>query len=140
MSKKNSVLLLVMVLLFSCSKKNNSFKKCNEWEQILKAVKEKQIDYLLNISSDTLKCLECDNGKSLVTKEVFFKRYFEQMKLGGDLEYSFFIEDLSDFDSVFTKRIRISYKKEYKKNKYDIIYTLLKGEDSIKFIGVFSIP
>jgi len=137
---KKSYILILIILFSSCVNKTEVYKKLEIWENVLKAVEEENIDYLLKISSDSLQCLECNNGENWVKKEVFFKNNLDQMKLGDNKKYSYFEENISDVNSEFKERIRITYKKKYKGNKYDIIYTILQNNNSLKFQGVFSIP
>ena len=66
------IVLLMFVFCISCNKKD----KLIVWEKIQKEVRIKNIDYLLNISKDTLSCIECNKGKSKIIKEDFFKYYF----------------------------------------------------------------
>ena len=62
------------------------------------------------------------------------------MKLGENKKYSYFKENINDVNNEFKQRIRITYENKYKGNKYDIIYTILQNNNTIKFQGVFSIP
>ena len=137
---RKSYILILMLLFSSCISKTKDYKKIEVWEKILKAVKEENINYLLKISSDSLQCLACNNGKDWVKKETFFKDNFDQMKLGENKKYSYFKENINDVNNEFKQRIRITYENKYKGNKYDIIYTILQNNNTIKFQGVFSIP
>lgn len=139
MSKANFILIFI-ILLSSCKENTKNFKRLQVWEEIQEAVQKKNLSYLLNISSDSLQCLECNEGKDWVTKDVFFKDNFDQMKLGENESYGYFIENIEDLNIGFKERIRISYAKKHKGNKYDIIYTILRNENNIKFLGVFSVP
>jgi hypothetical protein len=139
MSKVKFIIIFI-ILFSSCKENSKNFQKLEVWEKIQEAVQKRNIDYLLNISSDSLQCLECSKGKHWVTKEVFFRDNFDQMKLGENENYGYFIENIEDLNIGFKERIRISYGKKYKGNKYDIIYTILRNESNIKFSGVFSIP
>lgn len=134
--------IVISIFIFTkCKKVTKDLQKNDAWEQILEAVEKKDIDYLLSYSSDSLQCVECSSGKSWVLKDTFFKKHFNQMQLMKNKDdYSYFIEDISNQNKNFQKKIRITYKQEYEGNKYDIIYTLLKNEESFMFFGVFSIP
>lgn len=125
-----------MVLFTFCKeipqKKQSS--KLEIWEDIQKAVRVKDLDYLMQISQDTLDCIECNNGKSKVTKEVFFNNYIEQMNVPNNKKYSYYIEKINI--NGFHKRYRINYK--YKNG--NTIFTILVGDDKVKFQGVFSVP
>lgn len=134
--KRITVLTLIMLIL-SCHDKKN--QKNNEWEVILKAVKNKNIEYLLKISEDSLQCLECNNGESWVNKERFFRKNINQMSLASSKNYTLFVEGIKMEDG-FNKRIRISYFEKHKGNEYTIIYSILTGENKVKFLGVFSVP
>lgn len=132
---------VIVLLLISCS--NNKIQKetkLDVWESILQAVNQNNIDYLLEISADTLSCDECNYGESWIEKENFFRNHFEQMNLGRNDNYDFFVEDISTINNGYDKRYRINYRKEYKGSKYNIIYTILEGENGIQFNGVYSVP
>ena len=138
MFRKNNLKIL-MLLLSSCFNKNKGFQKNDVWERIIEATERKDTEYLLNISRDTLQCLECNNGESWINKEDFFKKKINQMSLARSKEYTYFIEELKS-DEGFDKRVRISYLEDYKENEYSIIYTILTRENKIQFLGVFSVP
>ena len=137
---KKSYVLMLIILFSSCINKTKDYKKLEIWEKILKSVEEENINYLLKISSDTLQCVVCNNGKDWIKKELFFKNHINQMQLGGNKNYSYYMDDINDSNNKFKKRYRITYSKKYKGNKYDIIYTILQNNNKIKFQGVFSIP
>ena len=97
MNFKNYILITVFVTLFSsCEKNTKYFQKQDVWEKILKAVEEDNIDYLLKISSDTLQCIECNNGKDWISKENFFKNSFEDIRLSKNKKYSYFKESINE--------------------------------------------
>lgn len=141
MLNKQILILIFLIITYSCKEKINKEKnkKLAIWEKILEADNENNISFLLQISGDSLQCVECDNGKSWVKKSVFFNKYINQLRLGSKENYSYFVEDLRDVTG-YNKRYRISYAKKFRGNKYDIIYTILEGEKGIKFLGVFSVP
>ncbi len=126
---KYPIYLLITILFFSC---NQNTGKLSKWEKI----KSNDIDYLMQISADTLQCVECNDDSSLVQKKDFFKNYYNQISIIIDKEYTYHVEDLSI--NGFNKRYRINYKISDKEN---LICTLLEGDkEEIKFTGVFSIP
>ena len=105
------------------------------------AAKEKRIDYLLEISKDTLECIECNAGNSWITKEEFFRNYLHQIEISDTKEYLVYSEKYED-KSGFSKRYRINY--AYSRTIFgehsNSIYTILTGEKRIQFQGVFSVP
>lgn len=131
--------LITTILLTSCFTKIKEQPKLEVWETIQKAVKDKNIKYLLEISKDTLNCVECNNGKNKIIKEAFFNNHYEQMHLFKNDEYTYYEEKI-DTIKGFNKLYRINYQEENKGNSYTIIYTLLKGDNKVKFQGVFSVP
>lgn len=138
-----TLFLLTALLIFSCS--NNSsqqeFDRLEQWEEIRTAAKADNIDYLLNISADTLECIECNEGESWVVKEGFFAHYLEQIETSDDKPYNFHSEAYED-ESGFNTRYRITY--SYggggSGEPHSSIYTLLTGEKGIQFQGVIGIP
>lgn len=137
---KKSYILILILLVPSCITKAKSYQKLEIWENVLNAVKNENVNYLLEISSDSLKCIECNNGRDWVKKEVFFENHLNQMRLGEEKKYSYFKEDVIEKNSQFTEKFRVIYSKQNKGNKYEIVYTLLQGDNKIKFLGVYSIP
>jgi len=141
MKAKNYIIITIFIVLFSsCKKSTKNFQKQGVWEEILKAAEEDNIDYLLEISSDTLQCIECNNGRDWVKKEKFFRNNLDNIKLVKNRKYSYFIESINSLESEFNEIIKITYKNKYKGNNYIVIYTILKGEEKIKFLGVSSVP
>lgn len=135
------LVLCLLISLMSCGteKTPKEFKRLEVWEGIQVAVKEKNIDYLLEISQDTLDCLEC-NDASRVSKEDFFSKHFDQIKPPFDRRYSFYEEK---YDSVkgFNKRYRIMYDDGKDGDESSmIVYTILTGENGIKYLGAFWVP
>lgn len=111
------------------------------WEDIRTAVKEKRINYLQEISKDTLDCIECNKGESKVAKEEFFINYLEQMEQLDTKEYSVYAEKYEEVVGFNTRyRINYAFNKDRKMEGYNSIYTILKGENGIQFQGVFSVP
>ncbi len=140
MLRINNFKILFTILLFSsCFNKRENFQKYDTWEKIIESVEKKNIEYLLEISADTLQCLECNNGGSWVTKEDFFNKNIEQMKLPKNEVYTYFVERIQN-DKGFSQRVRINYLEKNNGNEYNIIYTILKGEKKVRFLGVFSVP
>jgi hypothetical protein len=141
MKAKNYIIITIFIVLFSsCKKSTKNFQKQGVWEEILKAAEEDNIDYLLEISSDTLQCIECNNGRDWVKKEKFFRNNLDNIKLVKNRKYSYFIESINSLESEFNEIIKITYKNKYKGNNYIVIYTILKGEEKIKFLGASSVP
>jgi len=132
-----------MVLIWSCTNSQNQkeFERLEIWEEFRMAAKEKRIDFLLENSKDTLECIECNKGENWILKEEFFKNHLKQIELSETKEYSVFLER---YESVkgFTERYRItySYRGRGKREEHNSIYTILKGENSIQFQGVFGVP
>ena len=137
------LILPIVILMLSCTNNhsNKKFKRLEIWEEIRNAVKEKRIDYLLEISTDTLECLGCNDGGNWISKEEFFSNYLEQIEISESKEYSIYSEKYEKVKG-FSKRYRIGY--NYggggRGEKNGIIYTLLKGEKGIQFQGLFGIP
>lgn len=119
-------------MLYSCNCKKN---KLVVWEKFQKEIIAGNLNYLIQNSADTIKCMECNKGKSIIPKDDFFKNHFNQMKIAKNSDYVYFTEKIND--NNFNKRHRISY---VVNSKETIVYTLLEGDGEIKFIGVFSVP
>jgi|TARA_R110000868_G_scaffold367410_2_gene630380 predicted metalloprotease with PDZ domain len=133
---KQLVILIMIFSIISCQKK--STQKLDIWEKVLSSVKSNDKEFLIKISNDTLDCIECNEGKSIIIKEKFFSNSYDQLQQLDKKEYSYYVEN-SKIDG-YSKLYRINYNKENNGNKYNIIYSLLEGEKGIKFLGVFSVP
>jgi len=123
----------------SCSeqKKPTEFKRLKIWEAIQVAAKEERINYLLEISQDTLYC-QCNEDR--IPKEDFFSKHFDKMKQPYNREYDVYEERFKNVKG-YNKRYRISYFDGGRGDETSsTIYTILVGEKGIKFLGVFSIP
>lgn len=134
--------ILFIGLFASCANQTNQneeFERLIIWEDIQNAIKENRISFLLDISKDTLECIECNDGKNRISKEEFFSEHIKQIKQPNNKKYSIQIEDIED-ESGFNKRYRINYKEKFKGNNYNTIYTVLEKENKIQFQGVFGIP
>lgn len=126
------IVLVLIVLFYSCKK---DYEKLGVWEKIKAETKVNNVDYLLEISADTLACVECNNGNSKVEKKTFYNKYFTQMDVIKNSNYTFFTEKINIGD--YNKRHRIGYSIS---NKETRIYTVLEGSNGILFLGVFSVP
>lgn len=125
---------IIFVFFLTCKTSQKEFKI---WENIRNEVKEKDISYLLDISLDTLDCIECNNGKSKISKSLFFKEHFDQMNIALKNNYGVYTEEVKN-GSILIKRYRISYQTS---DNSTIVYTILKYPNGkIKFSGVFGIP
>lgn len=133
--------LLMLPFVFSCgnTQSPSEFERLEMWENIRTAVKEKRIDYLIEISKDTLDCMECNEGNSKITKEEFFNSHLRQMEVSDTQPYSVFIEKYTK-EKGFDQRYRVNYLFENGGESQNIIYTFLTNENNIQFQGVFGIP
>ncbi|CAL2107133.1 conserved hypothetical protein [Tenacibaculum sp. 190524A02b] len=131
--------ILAIVGFFSC--KNRIHKErtttLNSWEQIKTAVIKNNIAFLIENSTDTLNCIECNNGNNKIAKKLFYNEHFNQMDVIKNKEYSFFTKDINN--SKFNKKHKISY---IINDKETMVYELLENTNTNKviFLGVISIP
>lgn len=139
--KISSLILLLPIMILSCvnNQDQKEFKRLKIWEEIRIAVKENRIDYLLKVSKDTLKCIECKDGESFIAKEAFFDAYINQIETSDMKEYSVYCEEYKEVKG-FDTRYRINYSYDENGKKYNSIYTILTGADKVQFQGVFGIP
>ena len=141
----HQIILIILALCSSCA--NNTSEEENErtfvkleiWEDIQEAVRENNIDYLLEISKDTLVCIECNDGESLIGKEVFYANYMDQMKRPKNKDYTIYVDQFEG-KSGLEKQYRINYAGESGNAKYNTIYTLVESRHGVKFEGVFTVP
>jgi len=126
-------------LALACSNNQNDFKRLKIWEDIRIAAKEKRIDFLLEISNDTIQCIECNNGSSWISKEEFFTNHIIQIETSDNKEYSVHSEKY-DHENGYSKRHRIMYSYKGGEGGYNSIFPILEGENGIQFQGVFSVP
>jgi len=120
-------------------RRKKAFERLKIWEDIRIAAKEKRIDFLLEISNDTIQCVECNEGEDWRSKEEFFSNHLEQIEISDTKEYSVYSESYYE-EKGYTKRYRINYAYEGGEGPgYNLIYTILEGENGIKFQGVFSV-
>ena len=140
-TKQFKLLISIAILILSCSNNQSQkeFDRLNIWEEIQRAVKEKNINYLLENSKDTLECIECNDGENWILKEEFFSKHFDQIVQRHKKEYIIHSEKYEG-EKGFDKRYHINYSYEGKGEKYNIIYKIIEGEKGIQFQGVFGVP
>lgn len=127
--------VLILFLLFCSCKKREQQKRLDIWENIQKEAEVNNLEYLLKISNDTLDCLGCNNGQDWATKQDFFNNHMNQIYQIKNKSYTYYVEKINGKES-FNKRYRINY--EFK--NHNLIYTIIKNKNGIRFQGVFSIP
>ncbi len=138
-------LMFILIVLFSSCANSSSdeetekpFVKLEIWEDIQQAVRENNIDYLLEISKDKLVCIEC-KGESRVEKKEFYANYIHQLKQPENKEYTVYVNQFEG-KSGLEKEYRINYAAESGSIKYNTIYTLVESRHGVQFEGVFSVP
>ena len=132
----------LVIFLFACVGCNKNFERIESWEKIKDAASDNRVSYLLQISSDTLDCVECNDGLSRISKELFFKKYLDQINFVQGKEYGYHIENYQGqigFDQLVI--ISYSFKKGlFGQENHDYLFRYLKGEKGIRFLGVISVP
>ena len=61
---KYFILILLLILTFSCKHKANNFIKNTPWEKFKKAINNDNLDYLMSNSFDSIKCIDCIKSES----------------------------------------------------------------------------
>lgn len=134
--------IIFIGLITSCGNQksqNEEFERLAIWEDIQIAIKENRTSFLLDIAKDTLDCVECNNGKSRISKTDFYSEHLNQIRQPKNKKYNFYTEEIN-IESESIKKHRINYSEEFKGNKYNTIYTIIEKENKIEFQGVFSVP
>ena len=125
--------LFLLSINISCKKKES--EKLNFWEDFKHAVEVNNIEYLLDVSNDTLQCLSCNNGNDLIYRNDFFENHIDNIKIILDKDYLYDIEKIED--SGISKKI---YRINYRFEKYNLIYTFIEFKSKKTYHGVFSVP
>ena len=90
---KSPLLYLTILITLSSCIKANKFERLIIWEEIQKSIRENNVDFLMSISSDTLSCIECNNGESNVFKEAFFLKHIKQLRQSKNQKYIVHVEN-----------------------------------------------
>jgi len=115
--------IIILSLSFSNNQSKEEFERLKIWEDIRIAAKEKRIDFLLEISNDTIQCVECNEGEDWRSKEEFFSNHLEQIEISDTKEYSVYSESYYK-EKGYTKRYRINYAYEGGEGKGYNLYNL----------------
>lgn len=134
---KSYILFLVvsLLLMFSCGEKDQQNKV---WEDFKLSINEKEYDYLVENSFDSIKCIDCISNKLEKNhhSEYIYRNYlgkFYNKKLLNSKQYSVFKND---------KIIRISYDftNPLGDEAYNIIYMFDKKNDKFLLRGKIIVP
>ena len=75
-----------------------------------------------------------------IRKEEFYTNHLNQIETSESNKYGIYSEKYEE-EEGFTEKFRINYSYEgVNGEKYNNIYTILKGDKGIEFKGVYSVP
>ena len=137
-SRKLLSFIGLILIIYSCKEKNNESDKILIWENFKTNIENNEYEYLIENSTDSIKCIDCIIGKKeyKIPSRIIFKNYKEKL-YNSDLldkkEYSVYSDD---------KMIRISYgfKNLTRNESSDIVYMFDKINDKFLFTGMITIP
>ena len=137
-SRKLLSFIGLILIIYSCKEKNNESDKILIWENFKTNIENNEYEYLIENSTDSIKCIDCIIGKKeyKIPSRIIFKNYKEKL-YNSDLldkkEYSVYSDD---------KMIRISYgfKNLTRNESSDIVYMFDKINDKYLFTGMITIP
>jgi len=128
----------LILIAYSCKDKYTDSDKILIWENFKTRIENNDLKYLIENSTDSIKCIDCIIGKKeyKIPSGIIFKNYIEKL-YNSDLldknEYSVYSDD---------KMIRISYgfKNLTRNESSDIVYMFDKINDKFLFTGMITIP
>lgn len=134
---KSSILflLIIFLLIFGCV---NNFEKNKIWENFKQSIKEKEYEYLVENSFDSIKCIDCvpNETEKLQSNKNIFKNYLDRFynkKLLESKQYSTF-----ENDSLL--RISYDFNNKLGNEAYNIIYMFNKKEGKFLLKGMITVP
>ena len=137
-SRKLLTIIGLIMIVYSCKEKNNKSDKILIWENFKTNIDNNEYEYLIENSTDSIKCIDCIIGKKeyKIPSRIIFKNYKEKL-YNSDLldkkEYSVYSDD-----SII--RITYSFKKLIENESLNIIYMFDKINDKYLFTGMITIP
>ncbi len=128
----------LILIAYSCKDKYTDSDKILIWENFKTRIENNDLKYLIENSTDSIKCIDCIIGKNeyKIPSGIIFKNYIEKL-YNSDLldknKYSVYSDD---------KMIRISYgfKNLTRNESSDIVYMFDKINDKFLFTGMITIP
>ena len=135
--KSKILFLLGLSLLFSCGNNSQNIKS-KLWEDFKLSLEEKNLEYLIKNSFDSIKCIDCDiiNSEREYFSKVVFEKYldkFYNQDLLKDKQYSVFKND-----SIL--RINYSFRNKFGELSSNTIYMFDKKEDKFILSGMITVP
>ena len=135
---KSKILFLIgLSLLFSCGN-NSQNTKSKLWEDFKLSLEEKNLQYLIKNSFDSIKCIDCNiiKPEREYSSKVVFEKYFDKFynqNLLKDKQYSVFKND-----SIL--RINYSFRNKFGELSSNTIYMFDKKEDKFILSGMITVP
>ena len=135
---KFSVLLIFILLVFSCKRESNILTENSIWEKFKSGFENKDLTYLVNNSLDSIQCVDCISAESdkLQSSEFIFDKHLEELynaKLLKGMEYSNY-----QTDSII--RISYNFEKSFGNESSSIIYMFNKSDGKYLFVGMITNP
>jgi len=114
-------------------------KKDSIWIEFASALENKDLDYLIQNSMDTIQCVDCisESDKEYFSSKYIFKNHIKELMHLESLTDKKFS---SSFDGDF---IRINYTIKWEKapeGAYNLIFSFKKVDNKYLFNGMFTVP
>lgn len=144
-------LAAISVLWICCNGRKNAEKLVQKesfdfadslWIDFSSAIKNRDYDYLIEHSFETIECVDCVSDLSikgsLYRSDLIFKHHLDRL-------YNYEILKNLDFSTVYADSnvIRVSYSvksDEAPANGNNIVYTFIKSDDKYLFQGMITVP
>ena len=135
--KSKILFLLGLSLLFSCGNNPQNIKS-KLWEDFKLSLEEKNLEYLIKNSFDSIKCIDCNiiKPEREYSSKILFEKYldkFYNQDLLKDKQYSVFKND-----SIL--RINYSFRNKFGELSSNTIYMFDKKEDKFILSGMITVP
>ena len=135
--KSKILFLLGLSLLFSFGNNPQNIKS-KLWEDFKLSLEEKNLEYLIKNSFDSIKCIDCNiiKPEREYSSKVVFEKYFDKFynqNLLKDKQYSVFKND-----SIL--RINYSFRNKFGELSSNKIYMFDKKEDKFILSGMITVP
>lgn len=118
---------------------NNEIDKF--WDSMVKAIREKKIDYLVENSKFEIECKNCginQGGNELYESRIFFTNYIDKINPPEKKNYTLSTNVGNVLPGEYEKLHLINY--SLKKDRMNIIYSIEENSGVLKFRGSFTVP
>ncbi len=136
--RKILTILGLTLILYSCKEKYNESDKNLIWEKFKTKIENNDLEYLIENSQDSIKCIDCvpNETEKLYLSKFIFENYRDEFYNVDILKNKVY----STFKNDTIIRINYSFENKFGDESYNIIYMFDKKENSFLLTGMITLP